>query len=81
MKLIVRGGVGLDNIDVKYAQANGIKVMNTPNASSISVAELTIGQLFVLARFINTANVTMRDGKWEKKNIKVQKLMERHLDL
>ena len=59
-----------DNIDVKYAQANGIKVMNTPNASSISVAELTIGQLFVLARFINTANVTMRDGKWEKKKYK-----------
>ena len=70
LKLIVRGGVGLDNIDVKYAQANGIKVMNTPNASSISVAELTIGQLFVLARFINTANVTMRDGKWEKKKYK-----------
>ncbi|WP_131072506.1 NAD(P)-dependent oxidoreductase, partial [Clostridioides difficile] len=46
------------------------KVMNTPNASSISVAELTIGQLFVLARFINTANVTMRDGKWEKKKYK-----------
>ncbi len=44
--------------------------MNTPNASSISVAELTIGQLFVLARFINTANVTMRDGKWEKKKYK-----------
>ncbi|HBE9334326.1 UNVERIFIED_CONTAM: 3-phosphoglycerate dehydrogenase [Clostridioides difficile] len=70
LKLIVRGGVGLDNIDVKYAQANSIKVMNTPNASSISVAELTIGQLFVLARFINTANVTMRDGKWEKKKYK-----------
>ncbi|UUC43195.1 D-2-hydroxyacid dehydrogenase [Clostridioides difficile] len=70
LKLIVRGGVGLDNIDVKYAQANGIRVMNTPNASSISVAELTIGQLFVLARFINTANVTMRDGKWEKKKYK-----------
>ncbi|MCC0700470.1 D-2-hydroxyacid dehydrogenase [Clostridioides sp. ZZV15-6383] len=70
LKLIVRGGVGLDNIDVKYAQAKGIKVMNTPNASSISVAELTIGQLFVLARFINTANVTMRDGKWEKKKYK-----------
>ncbi|MCC0633955.1 D-2-hydroxyacid dehydrogenase [Clostridioides sp. ZZV15-6388] len=70
LKLIVRGGVGLDNIDVKYAEANGIKVMNTPNASSISVAELTIGQLFVLARFINTANVTMRDGKWEKKKYK-----------
>ena len=70
LKLIVRGGVGLDNIDVKYAQANGIKVMNTPNASSISVAELTIGQLFVLARFINTENVTMRDGKWEKKKYK-----------
>lgn len=70
LKLIIRGGVGVDNIDVKYAEDRGIKVMNTPNASSVSVAEFTIGQLFVLARFINTANVTMRDGKWEKKKYK-----------
>jgi D-3-phosphoglycerate dehydrogenase / 2-oxoglutarate reductase len=67
LKLIIRGGVGVDNIDVAYALENGIKVTNTPNASSASVAELAIGHMFALARFINISNVTMRQGKWEKK--------------
>ena len=43
LKLVIRGGVGVDNIDVKYAEANGIKVTNTPKASSESVAELAPG--------------------------------------
>ena len=67
LKLIIRSGVGLDNIDVKYANEKGIKVLNTPNASTRSVAELTIGQIITLSRFINIANVTMRDGQWNKK--------------
>jgi len=67
LKLIIRGGVGVDNIDVEYARSKGITVKNTPNASSDSVAELTIGHIFCLARHIHIANVTMRQGKWEKK--------------
>lgn len=67
LKLIIRGGVGVDNIDVEYAELNGIKVQNTPRASSASVAELTIGHMFCLARFIHASNVTMRQGKWNKK--------------
>ena len=67
LKLIIRSGVGLDNIDVKYANEKGIKVLNTPNASTRSVAELTIGQIITLSRFINIANVTMREGQWNKK--------------
>ena len=67
LKLIIRSGVGLDNIDVKYATQKGIKVMNTPCASTRSVAELTIGQIITIARFVNIANVTMRDGEWNKK--------------
>ena len=67
LKLIIRSGVGLDNIDVKYANEKGIKVLNTPNASTRSVAELTIGQIITIARFVNIANVTMRDGEWNKK--------------
>jgi len=67
LKLIVRGGVGLDNIDAKYAQAKGIEVRNTPAASSNSVAELTIGYLFALARSIPQASASMRAGQWEKK--------------
>lgn len=67
LKLIIRGGVGVDNIDVVYAESKGIKVMNTPNASSASVAELALGHMFALTRFIHISNVTMREGKWEKK--------------
>jgi len=66
LKLIVRGGVGVDNIDVDYARSKGIQVNNTPMASSASVAELTIGHMICLARYIHIANVTMREGKWEK---------------
>ena len=67
LKLIIRGGVGVDNIDVKYAEANGIKVMNTPRASSQSVAELAMAHMFSCARYISIAGHTMREDKWEKK--------------
>jgi D-3-phosphoglycerate dehydrogenase / 2-oxoglutarate reductase len=67
MQLIVRGGVGLDNIDVAYAESKGISVRNTPAASSASVAELAIGFMFALARKIPQATISMKDGKWEKK--------------
>ncbi len=67
LKLIIRAGVGVDNIDVPYAMENGITVNNTPSASSAAVAELAIGHMFVLARYIHMANVTMREGKWNKK--------------
>ncbi len=68
LKLVVRGGVGVDNIDVAYAEEKGITVRNTPNASSASVAEMAIGHMFCLARYIHNANVTMKEGKWNKKN-------------
>ncbi len=67
LKLIVRGGVGVDNIDIEAAKDKGIEVLNTPKASSDSVAELTIGFLFALARKIPQANISMKEGKWEKK--------------
>lgn len=67
LKLIIRGGVGLDNIDVKYAEQNGIKVRNTPNASSSSVAEIILAHMFSLARFLNQSNITMKAGLWKKK--------------
>jgi len=67
LKLIIRGGVGVDNIDVTYAESKGIKVRNTPKASISAVAELALGHMFCLARFIGIANVTMREGKWNKK--------------
>lgn len=67
LKLIVRGGVGLDTIDVDYARAKGIEVRNTPLASSDSVAELAIGYMFMLARSLYKASETMKAEKWEKK--------------
>ena len=67
LKLIIRGGVGVDNIDVDYAKQNGIDVKNTPKASSQSVAELAMGHMFSCARYISIAGHTMREDKWEKK--------------
>ncbi|KYH31675.1 hydroxypyruvate reductase [Clostridium tepidiprofundi DSM 19306] len=81
LKLIIRGGVGLDNIDVAYAMEKGIKVSNTPKASSSSVAELAIGHMFAISRFINISNVTMREGKWEKKKYKGVELAGKTLGL
>ncbi len=67
LKLIVRGGVGLDNIDVSCARDCGIAVRNTPKASSRSVAELALAHLLSCCRFISVAGHTMREDKWEKK--------------
>ncbi len=58
-KLIVRGGVGLDNIDVPYAEAKGIAVRNTPKASSQSVAELVFAHIFSVARMLHDSNRKM----------------------
>jgi D-3-phosphoglycerate dehydrogenase len=67
LKAIVRAGVGLDNIDVSYAKEKGVQVLNTPTASTQSVAELTVGYMLALARRIPQMTVSMREGKWEKK--------------
>jgi len=67
LRVIARSGVGLDNIDVDYAKGKGIKILNTPGASSVSVAELAIAHIFSLSRFLNQSNITMRIGEWNKK--------------
>jgi len=59
IKLIGRGGVGMDNIDVDYAVDNGLHVINTPNASSSSVAELVFAHLFGMVRFLHQLNREM----------------------
>ncbi len=59
LKIIGRGGIGMDNIDVDYAKSKGIKVINTPNASSKSVAELVFGHFISLARFLHESNRLM----------------------
>lgn len=59
IKLIGRGGVGMDNIDVEYARSKGVAVVNTPAASSLSVAELVFAHLFTGVRFLHDANRRM----------------------
>ena len=71
LKIIARGGVGLDNIDVDYAKSKGIQVINTPAASSESVAELVFAHLFGLSRFLHLANRDMPSkGDSEFKQLK-----------
>jgi len=68
LKVIVRGGAGLDTIDHEYAKSKGITVMNTPLANGLSVAELALGYMFMLARNLYKATATMKAEKWDKKS-------------
>ena len=70
LKLIGRGGVGMDNIDVAYAREKGLTVINTPASSSQSVAELVIGHMFALSRFLYDSYKNMESGDFSvlKKN-------------
>lgn len=67
LKLVIRAGVGTDNIDVEHAKEIGINVQNTPAASSDAVAELALGQMLALCRNLYHANRSMPQGKWLKK--------------
>jgi D-3-phosphoglycerate dehydrogenase len=67
LELIVRAGIGLDNIDVASAREKGIEVTNTPAATSISVAEHTFGLMLAAVRNHGRANLSMKVHKWEKK--------------
>ena len=70
LKLAVRAGVGVDNIDIPAGQEIGVTTKNTPSASSNSVAELAVAHMFALARFVAISNVSMRNGEWNKKKYK-----------
>lgn len=81
LKLIVRGGVGLDNIDYEYARSKGIEVANTPTASSQSVAELALAHMLALYRFLPDSNITMRKGEWNKKKYEGRELASKTLGI
>jgi len=70
LKVIGRAGIGLDNVDAEYAKSKGIVVVNTPTATTISVAELTFGFILISYRDIVLGTNTTKAGKWEKKTIK-----------
>jgi D-3-phosphoglycerate dehydrogenase len=81
LQMIIRGGVGIDNIDVSYARSKGIKVHNTPEASSIAVAELAFAMMLAIQRNIVRAHNTTKSGDWIKKQLKGQELYGKTLGL
>ncbi len=69
LRVVGRVGTGVDNVDSEAAEKRGIAVLNTPEAPSDSVAELTIGLILAIARRISLADRSMKDGKWAKKEL------------
>ena len=81
LKLVIRGGVGLDNIDLDYAAEKGITVHNTAAASSIAVAELAFALIIALPNNVTKADRSMRAGQWEKKELKRTELYQKTLGI
>jgi len=81
LELLVRAGIGLDNIDVAEAEKKGIQVSNTPSATTISVAEHTFGLMLAAVRNHGKANLSMKEHKWEKKKFKGTELFEKTLGI
>jgi D-3-phosphoglycerate dehydrogenase len=81
LKLIIRGGVGIDNIDSAYAEEKGIEVRNTPAASSVAVAELAMALMLAVPNKLVFGHEGMVQGEWRKKQIKRQELFKKTLGL
>jgi len=82
LKLVVRGGVGLDNVDKAACKERGVEVMNTPKASSVAVAELAMAlMLAVPNRLIEAHNALKMEGKFLKKELKRTELFQKTLGL
>lgn len=81
LKIIGRAGVGLDNIDVNAAKEKGVKVLNTPGASAVSVAELTFGLMISAARHIARGTKDLKDGLWTKKELEGHELFAKTLGI
>jgi D-3-phosphoglycerate dehydrogenase / 2-oxoglutarate reductase len=81
VKIIARVGVGLDNIEINEAQANGIRVINSPEAAANAVSELVIGLMLSLARSIPLADVETKKGNWIKKDLTGVELRGKYLGI
>ncbi|HEY3216882.1 MAG TPA: hydroxyacid dehydrogenase [Candidatus Eisenbacteria bacterium] len=81
LKVVVRAGTGLDNVDVAAARDLGIAVLNTPAANSVSVAELTLGLLIAFERHLPEAASELRAGRWEKTRFAGRELSGRRLGI
>jgi len=81
LKVIGRAGVGLDNIDVEHAKKKGIEIVNSPECSTISVAEHTIGLMIALLRKIPSGEKHIREGKWERSKFQGNELFGKTLGI
>jgi D-3-phosphoglycerate dehydrogenase len=81
LKVIVRAGVGLDNVDKEAADEHGVQVMNTPEAPTVSVAEMVFSLMFSLARNIPQADSLMKGERWEKKKLNGTELWQKRLGI
>ena len=81
LKLVIRGGVGLDNVDLEYAGEKGIEVHNTSAASAIAVAECAFTLMIGITNHIGRADSSMREGKWIKKELKRTELYRKTLGI
>ncbi|TXT56957.1 MAG: hypothetical protein BAJATHORv1_20555 [Candidatus Thorarchaeota archaeon] len=81
LKLVVRAGVGLDNVDLDAAKRYDVKVMNTPEAPTVSVAEMVIAFMFALGRRITSADSSMKEERWEKKQLKGTEVWKKTLGI
>ena len=81
LKLVIRGGVGLDNVDKDVCKAKGIKVMNTPAASSVAVAEMAMAFMVAIPARLIEAHMAMKEGKFPKSELKRTELFKKTLGL
>jgi D-3-phosphoglycerate dehydrogenase len=81
LRLIIRGGVGLDNIDVEYARSKGIQVFNTAEASAVAVAELAFALMIAVPTRMVEGHIGMANREWLKKSLKRTELMGKTLGL
>ncbi|MCB9134046.1 MAG: hypothetical protein H6636_01380 [Anaerolineales bacterium] len=81
LKVVGRAGVGVDNIDLKAARERGVTVVNTPESTTVSVAEHTFALLLSLARSIPTADASMKAGNWLKNDLQGVELYRKTLGI
>jgi D-3-phosphoglycerate dehydrogenase len=81
LKLVIRGGVGMDNVDKKLCAEKGIKAVNTPRASSVAVAEMAMAFMVAIPARLIEAHVSMKEGKFLKNELKRTELFKKTLGL
>lgn len=81
LKLVIRGGVGMDNVDKKLCAEKGIKAVNTPKASSVAVAEMTMAFMLAIPARLIEAHTSMKEGKFLKSELKRTELFRKTLGL